>query len=70
MKTLALLLGLGLLIGSCDMTQPDKEGEIMNVDFFIKEVNFKGHLYNVISIYHGGSLSHSPNCKCDQLKKD
>ncbi len=70
MKRLALLLGLGLLVGSCDMTQPDQEGEIMNVNYNIKEVTFKGHLYNIFSVDRGGSLSHSPNCKCDQLKKD
>jgi hypothetical protein len=51
MKKLALVLGFGLLVGSCNFTQPDKEGEIMTVDFLIKEINFKGHLYNVISIY-------------------
>jgi hypothetical protein len=66
MKKLALVVGLGLVLGSCNFTPADKEGEIRNVDFLIKEVIFKGHLYNVISIYHGGSLSHSPNCKCNQ----
>ena len=68
MKRLAVVLGLGLVLGSCDFTPADKEGEILNIDFHIKEVTFKGHLYNVISIYHGGSLSHSPNCKCNQNK--
>jgi hypothetical protein len=68
MKKLALVLGFGLLIGLCNFTQPDQKGEIMSVDFLIKEVTFKGHLYNVISIYHGGSLSHSPNCNCNQNK--
>ena len=70
MKKLVLVVGLGLVLGlgSCDQIPADQEGRMENVNYIIKEVTFKGHLYNVISIYHGGSLSHSPNCNCNQNK--
>jgi len=68
MKRLALVFGLGLALGSCDRVPADKAGSISMYNYSIKEVTFNGHLYNAFVIDRGGSLSHSPNCKC--MKKD